>query len=124
MIPSGIQEIWVVMLYCVLAWAAFSGALYLADNWRRPKEAMLGGLLVLVLASVISMLTSFAAEQLLTGMSMNLTFQLCGIMLCAMAVSRVVQQLSWPRTWLAGVLSLLFYSIIAVLLGWGIILMG
>lgn len=124
MIPSGIQEIWVVMLYCVLTWAAFSGALYLADNWRRPKEAMLGGLLVLVLASVISMLTSFAAEQLLTGMSMNLTFQLSGIMLCAMAVSRVVQQLSWPRTWLAGVLSLLFYSIIAVLLGWGIILMG
>ncbi len=124
MIPSGIQEIWVVMLYCVLAWAAFSAALYLADNWQRPKEAMLGGLLVLVLASVISMLTSFAAEQLLTGMAMNLTFQLSGIMLCAMAVSRVVQQLSWPRTWLAGVLSLLFYSIIAVLLGWGIILMG
>lgn len=124
MIPSGIQEIWVVMLYCILAWVAFAGALYLADNLRRPKEAMLGGLLTLVLASVLSMLTSFAAEQLLTGMVMNLTFQLTGILLCSMAVSRVMQMLSWPRTWLVGLLSLIFYSVMGILLGWGIVLMA
>lgn len=124
MIPSGIQEIWVVMLYCILTWVAFSGALYLADNLRRPKEAMLGGLLALVLASVLSMLTSFAAEQLQTPLAMNLTFQLSGILLSIMAVSRVVQMLSWPRTWLAGVLSLLFYTLAALFIGWGIVLLA
>ncbi len=112
------------MIYCILTWVAFTGALYLADNLRRPKEAMLGGLLTLVLASVLSMLTSFAAEQLMTGMAMNLTFQLSGILLCAMAVSRVVQMLSWPRTWLVGALSLIFYTIVAILLGWGIVLLA
>ena len=111
------------MLYCILTWVAFSGALYLADNLRRPKEAMLGGLLALVLASVLSMLTSFAAEQLQTPLAMNLTFQLSGILLCIMAVSRVVQMLSWPRTWLAGVLSLLFYTLAALFIGWGIVLL-
>lgn len=85
---------------------------------------MLGGLLTLVLASVLSMLTSFAAEQLLTGMVMNLTFQLTGILLCSMAVSRVMQMLSWPRTWLVGLLSLIFYSVMGILLGWGIVLMA
>lgn len=124
MIPSGIQEIWVVMLYCILTWVAFTGALYLADNLHRPKEAMLGGLLTLVLASVLSMLTSFAAEQLQTGIAMNLSFQLSGILLCTMAVSRVVQMLSWPRTWLAGVLSLLFYTLAALFIGWGIVLLA
>lgn len=124
MIPSGIQEIWVVMIYCILTWVAFTGALYLADNLHRPKEAMLGGLLTLVLASVLSMLASFAVEQLLTSMAMNLTFQLSGILLCAMAVSRVVQMLSWPRAWLVGVLALIFYTTASILLGWGIALMG
>ena len=124
MIPSGIQEIWVVMLYCILTWVAFSGALYLADNLRRPKEAMLGGLLILVLASVLSMLTSFAAEQLQTGIAMNLTFQLTGILLCAMAVSRVMQMLSWPRTWLVGLFALFFYTLSGVLIGWGIVLLA
>jgi len=124
MIPSGIQEIWVVMIYCILTWVAFSGSLYLADNLRRPKEAMLGGLLALVLASVLSMLTSFAAEQLQTPLAMNLTFQLSGILLSIMAVSRVVQMLSWPRTWLAGVLSLLFYTLAALFIGWGIVLLA
>lgn len=112
------------MIYCILTWVAFTGALYLADNLHRPKEAMLGGLLTLVLASVLSMLSSFAAEQLLTSMAMNLTFQLSGILLCAMAVSRVVQMLSWPRTWLAGVLSLLFYTLAALFIGWGIVLLA
>lgn len=112
------------MLYCILTWVAFSGALYLADNLRRPKEAMLGGLLALVLASVLSMLTSFAAEQLQTGIAMNLSFQLSGILLCTMAVSRVVQMLSWPRTWLVGVLSLLFYTFAALFMGWGIVLLA
>lgn len=112
------------MLYCILTWVAFSGAIYLADNLRRPKEAMLGGLLALVLASVLSMLTSFAAEQLQTPLAMNLAFQLSGILLCTMAVSRVVQMLSWPRTWLAGVLSLLFYTLAALFIGWGIVLLA
>lgn len=112
------------MLYCILTWVAFSGALFLPDNLRRAKEAMLGGLMTLVLASVLSLLASFAAEQLQTGVGMNLTFQLSGILLCSMAVSRVVQMLSWPRTWLVGVLALIFYTIMAILLGWGIVLMG
>lgn len=118
MIPSGLQEIWVVMLYCILTWAAFSISLYLADNLRRIKEAVLGGLLALVLASVLSMLSSFAAEQLLTSISMNLAFMLSGVLLCTMAVSRVMQMLSWPRTWLVGILSLLFYIIVSILIGW------
>lgn len=122
MIPSGMQEIGVIMLYCVLTWVAFTLALRLPDNQRRWKEAMLGGMLTLVLASVLSMLTSFAAEQLQTGMVMNLSFQLAGILLCAMAVSRVVQLLSWARTWLVGILALLFYSLAGVLIGWGIVL--
>lgn len=122
MIPSGIQEIWVVMLYCILTWVAFSGSLYLADNLRRAREAMLGGVLTLVLASVISMLCSFAAEQLLTGMPMNLSFQLSGVLLSSMAVSRVVQMLSWARTWLAGGLSLLFYTISSMLIAWCIVI--
>lgn len=121
MIPSGMQEIGVIMLYCALTWVAFTLALRLPDNLRRWKEAMLGGMLTLVLASVLSMLASFAAEQLQTGLAMNLTFQLAGILLCAMAVSRVVQMLSWPRTWLVGLLSLLFYSLVGVLIGWGIV---
>ena len=52
------------------------------------------------------------------GMLMRLIFQLCGVLLSVMAVSRVVQMLPWPRTWLAGGLALFFYLIVSTLIGW------
>lgn len=122
MILTGVQEIWVILLYCILSWVAFSLALYLADNVKRKKEAMVGGLLILVLASVLSMLSGFAANQLQTGVLVSMIFQLAGIFISSMAVSRVLQMLSWPRTWLAAVLVLILYVTACILMGWGIVL--
>lgn len=122
MILTGIQEIWVILLYCILSWVAFTLALYLADNVKRKKEAMVGGVLILVLASVLSMLSGFAANQLQTGMVMNMIFQLFGIFVSTMAVSRVLQMLSWPRTWLAAILVLAFYLTACILMGWSVVL--
>lgn len=122
MILTGIQEIWVILLYCILSWVAFTLALYLADNVKRKKEAMVGGVLILVLASVLSMLRGFAANQLQTGMVMNMIFQLFGIFVSTMAVSRVLQMLSWPRTWLAAILVLAFYLTACILMGWSVVL--
>lgn len=122
MILTGVQEIWVILLYCILSWVAFTLALYLADNVKRKKEAMVGGVLILVLASVLSMLSGFAANQLQTGMVMNMIFQLSGIFVSTMAVSRVLQMLSWPRTWLAAILVLAFYLTACILMGWGVVL--
>lgn len=122
MILTGVQEIWVILLYCILSWVAFTLALYLADNVKRKKEAMVGGVLILVLASVLSMLSGFAANQLQTGMVMNMVFQLSGIFVSTMAVSRVLQVLSWPRTWLAAILVLAFYLTACILMGWGVVL--
>lgn len=120
MILPGPYEIWFVLVYGILAWIAFSLGLYLGDNFHRKKEAMVGGLLILVLASVLGMLSGFAAEQLQTGLVMSLSFQLVGIFICTMAVSRVCQMLNWPRTWLAALLSLVFYLIAALIIGWGV----
>lgn len=122
MILTGVQEIWVILLYCILSWVAFSLALYLADNVKRKKEAMVGGLLILVLASVLSMLSGFAANQLQTGVLVSMIFQLAGIFISSMAISRVLQMLSWPRTWLAAVLVLILYVTACILMGWGIVL--
>lgn len=122
MILTGVQEIWVILLYCILSWVAFSLALYLADDVKRKKEAMVGGLLILVLASVLSMLSGFAANQLQTGILMSMIFQLTGIFISSMAVSRVLQMLSWPRTWLAAVLVLILYITACILMGWGVVL--
>lgn len=120
MILPGPYEIWFVLIYGILAWLSFALGLYLADDLHRKKEAMVGALLILVLASVLSMLAGFAAEQLQTGLLMSMAFQLTGIVLCVMAVSRVTQMLSWPRTWLAALLALIFYILAAVLVGWGL----
>lgn len=83
---------------------------------------MVGGLLILVLASVLSMLSGFAANQLQTGVLVSMIFQLAGIFISSMAVSRVLQMLSWPRTWLAAVLVLILYVTACILMGWGIVL--
>ena len=120
MIPGGINEIWFVLIYSALTWAAFSLGLYLADNLHRKKEAMLGGLLLVVLASVLAMLSSFAALELGTGLEMSTIFLMSGITLCSMAVSRVCQMLSWPRTFLAAVYSVVGYVLVSLILGWGL----
>lgn len=120
MILPAPYEIWLILVYGILAWIAFALGLYLADNFRRRKEAMAGGLLILVLASVLSMLSGFAAEQLQTGLLMSISFQLAGLFICTMAVSRVTQMLSWPRTWLAAVLALVFYLLAAITVSWGL----
>lgn len=122
MIPSHFKEICLVLLFCGLTWLAFSLALYLADNLKRKKEAIVGGLLILVLTSVLGMLSGFAAEQLQTSLLMIAIFQCLGIFICTMAVSRVCQMLSWGRTWLAALLALLLYLAAAVATGWGIAL--
>ena len=109
---------WYVALYCILAWVVFSLALYLPDASRRKKEAMVGGLLNLVLVSVLSMLSGFAAEQLGTSMGITAAFQISGVLLCSLAVSRVVQMLSWPRTWVVGVLAVAGYLLVGVVLAW------
>ncbi len=121
MVPSGFHEIWLILLFCILTWVGFSVALYLADRFRRKKEAMVGGLLTLLLSSVLAMLSGFAAAFLDTGLMVAMLFQLCGLFISAMAVSRVLQMLSWPRTWLAGLLCLLFYLLVSMVVGWGIV---
>lgn len=112
------QEIWFVLLYCLLTWAGFSLALYLADSYRRVRAAGVGGLLVLILASVLSMLSGFAAARLQTGEGMSATFQLVGVVACVMAVSRVCQMLTWGRTWLAAIYGLIAYLCSAMLISW------
>lgn len=107
-----------MLVYCILSWAAFSMALLLADKWHRKKEAMTGGLLILVLVSVLSLLSGVAVESLQTGVGMSMAFLLAGIFFCTMAVSRVIQMLSWPRTWLAGSLGLVLYLVVTILQVW------
>lgn len=118
MIPGGINEIWFVLIYSALTWAVFSLALYLADNLHRRKEAMLGGLLILVLSSVLAMLSSFAAMQLGSGIELSAIFLLVGTAACSMAVSRVMQMLSWLRTWLAAIYAVVGYVLVSLILGW------
>lgn len=118
MFPTHAQEIWITLLYCVLTWVAFSAAYYLADTLHRRKEAMIGGLIAFMAVSILMMLAGYASVFMGVGVLMSLIFQLCGILLSTMAVSRVVQMLPWPRTWLAGGLALFFYLIISTLIGW------
>lgn len=118
MIPGGINEIWFVLIYSALTWAVFSLALYLADNLHRRKEAMLGGLLILVLSSVLAMLSSFAAIQLGSGIELSAIFLLIGTAACSMAVSRVMQMLSWLRTWLVAIYAVVGYVLVSLILGW------
>ena len=113
MFASPLQQFWFALLYSLLTWVAFSLACYLADDLRRRKPAMFAGLLALICAAVIVLLAGYAAIVMQTGMLMSLIFQICGILLSVMSVSRVVQMLSWPRTWLAGGLALFFYLIVS-----------
>lgn len=112
------QEIWFIVLYILLTGAGFTLALYLADPYRRFRAAWVGGLLVLILASVLSMLAVFAATQLQSGPGMLATFQLVGVGACLMAVSRVSQILTWGRTWLAAIYGLMAYIGTAMLISW------
>jgi hypothetical protein len=118
MFPTHAQEIWITLLYCVLTWVAFSAAYYLADTLHRRKEAMIGGLIAFMVVSILMMLAGYASVFMGVGVLMSLIFQLCGVLLSVMAVSRVVQMLPWPRTWLAGGLALFFYLIVSTLIGW------
>ena len=124
MIPDSTNEIGYMLLYCVLMWVVFTLAFWLADNQHRWKDAMISALLNLVLISVLALLGSYAAAQLGTSMTMTTGFQLAGVLICSMVVSRIGQMLSWPRTWLVGLLSLIFYSVMGILLGWGIVLLA
>ena len=110
-----LHGIWFVTLYCLFIWGGFALALFLADPRKRFREACVGALLVLILSSVLSMLSSFAAEQLETSIGMTMSFQLVGVWACLMAASRVSQMLSWARTWLAAALGLIAYIAVALI---------
>ena len=122
MFPTQAQEIWITLLYCILTWVAFAAAYYLADPLHRRKEAMIGGLIAFMAVSILMMLAGYASVFMGVGLLMSLIFQLCGVLLSTMAVSRVVQMLSWPRTWLAGGLALFFYLIVSTLIGWSLLI--
>ena len=96
-------------------WGGFALALFLADSRKRLREACVGALLVLILSSVLSMLSGFAAEQLETSIGITMCFQLVGVWACLMAASRVSQMLSWARTWLAAALGLITYIAVALI---------
>ena len=113
-----LHGIWFVILYCLFIWGGFALGLLLADPRKRLREACVGGLLVLILSSVLSMLSGFAAEQLETGIGMTMSFQLIGVWVCLMASSRVCQMLSWARTWLAAALGLIAYIAVALIAAW------
>jgi hypothetical protein len=118
MIFPGSTEIWFVLLYCLLTWLGFTLSMLLADPFQRLRAACVGGLLVLILASVLSMLAGFASGQLQTGLGMTASFQLLGVGACLMAVSRVTQMLNWPRTWLVAAYGLISYICAALILSW------
>jgi hypothetical protein len=117
MSPTAFHEIWIVLLFCLLTWGGFAAALYLPDSFRRKKEAWVGGALMVLLSSILGMLSGFAAAFLQAGLIMSILFQASGIFLCTVAVSRVLQMLTWPRTWLVGLLALLFYLLSFLLVG-------
>lgn len=118
MIPVCNNEMWYVVLYCALSWLLFSLAFWLADRQKRKKEAMVAGLLNLVLVSVLNMLGTFALETMQSGVEMAAGFQIAGVLICSMAVSRVLQMQGWLRTWLAGLLAMLGYLLCGVILAW------
>lgn len=113
-----LHGIWFVIFYCLFIWGGFALALFLADSRKRLREACVGALLVLILSSVLSMLSGFAAEQLETGIGMTMSFQLVGVWACLMAASRVCQMLPWSRTWLAAALGLIAYIVVALIFAW------
>ena len=116
MIPPCDNSLGAVLLYCVMVWLAFSLALLASGPDRGLKAAALGGFLTLVLSACIAMLAAYAMASLGTGLLMAGSFQLVGVGVCAMAVSRVCQMLSWPRTLLAGFLSVVGYLLAGLIL--------
>ena len=118
MIPDSSNEIGYMLFYCVLMWVVFTLAFWLADNQHRWKDAMISAMLNLVLVSVLALLGSYAAAQLGTSMTMTTGFQLAGVLICSMAVSRIGQMLSWPRTLLAAVLNVTGYIVGGLILAW------
>lgn len=121
MLPVCNNELWSVVLYCALSWVMFSLALYLPDALNRKKEAMVGALLIMVLVAVLALLSGLVTAPLNSGIMMNAVFMIAGTAACTMAVSRVFQQLSWARTWLAGGLGVLGYLLTGIVLAWCIV---
>lgn len=118
MIPPLQHEIWYILLYCTLVWLTFSISFWLVDSQRRIKVAAVAGLLNLILVSVLSMLAGFAAEQLGTGMLMTSSFQIVGLLACTIAVSRLCQMLSWPRTFLVALIAAAAYILSGMIVLW------
>ena len=118
MIPLCNNELWYVLLYCLLTWLLLALAFYAADALHRWKNAMACALVEMVLAAVLSMLGGFAAAQLGTGLPMAGIFQLVGILASTMAVSRIFQMQNWSRTWLAGALAVVAYALAGQIMAW------
>lgn len=116
MITDGDNELWWMLLYCGILWFILSLAFWLADSQRRLKEASISGFVELFLISTLAMISGFAAAELQQGMLVTTIFQLTGVLISSMAVSRVIQMQSWPRTWLAALLSMLGYLAAGVVL--------
>ena len=109
MVPACNNDFWYILLYCILLWSLLVLALLAADPRHRWKESLAGAAVELILISTLSTLSGFAIIQLQSGYLMAVFFQLAGVIISAMAVSRVVQLLNWRRTLLAAVYSLVAY---------------
>lgn len=120
MIPLCHNELWYILLYCLLTWLLLALAFYVVDALHRWKNSMVCALVEMVLAAVLSMLGGFAAAQLGTGLAMAGIFQLVGILASTMAVSRMFQMQNWPRTWLAGALAVVAYALAGQILAWSL----
>ena len=116
MVPACNNDFWYILLYCVLLWGFLVLALLAADPLHRWKESLAGAAVELILISTLSTLSGFAIIQLQTGYLMAVIFQLVGVIISAMAVSRVFQLLTWRRTLLAAVYSLVAYLLTGLIL--------
>lgn len=112
------NELWWMLLYCGILWFILSLAFWLADSQRRLKEASISGFVELFLISTLALISGYAAAALQQGMLMTTIFQLAGVLISSIAVSRVIQMLSWTRTWIAALLSMLGYLAAGIALLW------
>ncbi len=112
------NELWWMLLYCGILWFILSLAFWLADSQRRLKEASISGFVELFLISTLALISGYAAAELQQGMLMTTIFQLAGVLISSIAVSRVIQMLSWTRTWIAALLSMLGYLAAGIALLW------
>ena len=118
MLPPCNNELWFILLYCLISWLFFSLALYVADSFRRAGTAMAGGFLTLVTTASIATLAAYAAAELRTSLEMTGALQVVGVAACSLAVSRVCQLQSWGRTLVSVLLSVLGYLLSGILLLW------